>query len=183
MATWSNVRVTAVGRRGALRRFRDEAWPPFRHTRAGGFEVFLPCWECGEGGDLYTDGARKVSAPDVYAATYVFQARDGEELDHFHEVSRHFPRLAFIVTESSPDFDEHRADLVIEGRARRWSVPRRTRDRLLRQAIADRGLDPNDPSDDDQLYHAEFDAFSAMLDTADAHWRPVAIAHALSPTR
>jgi len=173
MANWVNVNLDVHGLPVAVESFRRAAGAKVGRIHTTRSSVFTPEMEYGEGGDLEADPLCRLG-DRFRTATYRFQGRNDDHVDHFQAVSRRFPALAFVLAYSDPNGDDHGSYLLRRGRRRTWVVPPAIRNRLLREALVKYGLpaDLDTAADDrDEVCWAENDAYFAMIDIASRHWQ------------
>ena len=102
MANWSNLRLIVIGSPADVTLFRRAAGALEGHIDTKKSTVFIPDMEFGEGGDLQAD-AVTVFRRVYRQASYLFQGRNTDYVDHFKTVSRKFPTLAFVLVWSDPN--------------------------------------------------------------------------------
>jgi hypothetical protein len=102
-------------------------------------------------------------------ATFRFQGRNDDHVDHFEGVSRRFPVLALLLVYSDPNGDDHGSYLLCAGRRQSWSVPPRSRETILRRHVRQAGITSED---DPNLFWVENEAYDEMMDVAEQHWQP-----------
>jgi hypothetical protein len=125
MANWCNLRLLVTGVPKNLKPFRRAAGALSGRIDTNRSTIFTPEMEYGEGGDLEAGGVRRFQKR-FQCAIFGLQGRNDDYVDHFREVSRRFPTLAFVLVYSDPNADEHGSYLLRNGRQRLWSVPVRT---------------------------------------------------------
>lgn len=133
--------------------------------------------EIGEAADLTADEPKRFGGR-FERVEYTLQGRDDDYADHFRAVSEGYPDLAFVLTYSDPNADDHGSHLLLAGRQRTWRIPRRLQSELMRKhytrwrLVDARGRMDYDAEDSDM---AEWDAFFEMMDVAAAHWNDVVL--------
>jgi hypothetical protein len=178
MANWVNVHLLAIGLPADVERFRVAAGARVGPIDVRRSTVFTGEMSYGESADLQADRATRCGRR-FRAAGYRFQGRNDDHVSHFVEVSRRFPALAFTLTYSDPNGDDHGSYLLLRGRRRLWVVPPLTRERLFwrhfrRWGITSREAETEE--ENDALYRAENDAYLDMMDLAQRHWlRPARV--------
>ena len=192
MANWVNVHLDVRGLPTDVERFRRAAGAKVGRIDTTRSAVFTPEMEHGETADLVADPLRRFG-DHFRTATYRFQGRYDDHVDHFQAVSRQFPALAFVLAYSDPNCDDHGSYLLLRGRRRRWVVPPAMRSRILRERLARHGLSADiygTPAEDsDDLFWAENEAYWEMLEVAARHWESAVLqwltrnAAAARPTR
>ena len=130
MANWCNLRLVVTGAPDEVAAFRRDAGALRGRIDTSRSRVFTDEMEYGEGGDLETDGLTRVDG-DLRRASYRFQGRNNEHLDHFRAVSRRYPRLAFVLVVSDPNDPDNGSHLLRKGRSRWWGMPSRLHDELF----------------------------------------------------
>ena len=172
MANWCNVRLSVFGTAAELEPFRKAAGALEGRIDATRSSIFLEEMEIGESSDLESEGVSPFRRR-FQRADYVFQGRNTDHVDHFVEVSKRFPRLAFVVTYSDPNADDHGSHLVLKGRSRTWTISNRTRDSLVRRAYRKYGcVDKRGHIDYEHDYSdlADWMAFGEMMRVASVKW-------------
>jgi hypothetical protein len=172
LANWCNIRLSVIGRPADVEPFRKAAGALEGRIRTKRSSIFLEEMELGEGGDLTANGVRPFRRR-FERAEYAFQGRNTDHLDHFQEISKRYPSLAFVVTYGDPNGDSHGSHLVLKGRARTWEVRGRTRDDIVRRAYRKyRCVDARGRLDYDADYTdlADWDAYGEMMDLASVRW-------------
>jgi len=172
MANWCNVRLSVFGTPTELKPFREAAGALDGRIDTTRSSIFLEEMEIGEGADLEARGVRSFHRR-FQRAEYIFQGRNTDHLDHFIKVSKRYPRLAFVVTYSDPNGDDHGSHLVVKGRSRSWVVSGRRRESIVRAAYREHGcVDKQGRIDYDHDYSdvADWAAFSEMMRVASVKW-------------
>ncbi len=167
MANWVNVRLLVSGLPTDVERFRRAAGARRGRLATSDSSIFTAEMEFGEGGDLEADGVTPLQGR-FRTATYRFQGRNDDHVDHFEVVSRRFPTLALLLVHSDPNGDEHGSYLLCAGRRQSWMVPARSRETILPRHMQQAGVtDEDDPN----LFWVENEAFDEMMDVAEQHWQ------------
>jgi hypothetical protein len=178
MANWSNVRLIAEGyerdlatlRRLAKPYLAEARQPPawMRRPRGAPFDPPAPLFTAdmihGEGGDLFEGPVTRLSG-DLVRATYHFQARNDDGVEHFRDVSTRFPTLRFLVVWGDPNGDSFGSAYVRKGKATLYELGARRRSAIYSRWRRTYGASPDD---DDEGY--AWDAFSEMMDVAERRW-------------
>jgi len=109
---------------------------------------------------------------------YSFQLRGAEIEPLLIEVSRHYPRLCFILGTVSPSTDEQESRLIDNGREQLWQLPASQKEKIVAPVIAimERLEAMNDPSDEDEdeSFWASVQADAEMMVAVVDHWDGVA---------
>jgi hypothetical protein len=172
MANWSNLRLVVTGRLADLRRFRRAAGALTGRIDTRRSAVFTEDMEYGEGGDLEADGLRRAKGR-LRTASYRFQGRNTNYVDHFRRVARTFPALVFVLVYSDPNGDNHGSFLLHNRRLRRWTVPARTTETIHQHQYRIAGVaDVAGEVDYDSMEAdaAEWEAFWEIMDVAERKW-------------
>lgn len=176
MANWCNLRLVVTGHAKDVARFRRAAGALRGRIDASRSDVFTEEMEYGEGGDLEADGLSRVNG-DLRAASYMFQGRNTDHVDHFVEVSRRYPRLAFVLVVSDPNHPDNGSFLIRAGRKRWWALPWRVHLRLFTGFLRECEAVPPGKIDFDNLDHendtvdmAYWQAAFKGMDVAQARW-------------
>ena len=177
MANWCNLRLVVTGHARDLAPFRRAAGALRGHIDTSRSTVFTEDMEYGEGGDLAADGLTRFDG-DLRRAKYRFQGRNDDYVDHFRDVSRRYPRLAFILVVSDPNSDDNGSYLLRNGRRRWWPMPLRLHEKLFARHLRTWHAVPDgSPIDFDALDHADnrvdyayWDAMFEGMDVAQAKW-------------
>jgi hypothetical protein len=172
MANWCNLRLVATGRAREIEAFRTAAGARRGRIDTRKSRIFTREMEYGEGGDLETVPLRRWKGR-YRTGRYRFQGRNDDYMDHFRDVSRRFPALAFVLVYSDPNSDVHGSYLLVSGKSRHWQVPRTVADRVLREEYANAGVmmaNGDIDYDSDEADFAEWEAFWKMMDLAERKW-------------
>jgi hypothetical protein len=182
MANWCNLRLIATGHATDVARFRRAAGALTGRIDTTHSQVFTEDMEYGEGGDLEALGLSRVDG-DLRAASYIFQGRNTDHVDHFVELSKSWPRLAFVLVVSDPNHPDNGSFLIRKGRKRWWALPWQTHLRIFARLLRQRDAVPPGPIDFDTLDHddetvemAYWDAAFEGMDVAQAKWNADVIA-------
>jgi hypothetical protein len=180
MANWSNCGLVVTGYPHDLRPFRRAAGALRGRIDTSRSEIFPEEFEYGEceGGDLVANGVKRLPG-GFQSATYGFHAINRspspDPAEHFKQISRRFPRLAFVLVESDHNVDSHGSYLLLNGRRRWWSVPRKIETEVMERWYRWYGLVNKDGTinwddDSDGQYAAICDGIFEMMDIAAAKW-------------
>ena len=175
MANYCNLRLVVTGHADDLAPFRRAAGALTGHVDTTHSTIFTAEMEEGECGDLQAHGLTRVDG-DLRRTKYTFQGRNDDHVDHFTEVSRRYPRLAFVLVVSDPP--ENDSYLLRKGRSRSWRMSDRAHERLFARhlrtwdIVPQRGridfhnLDYADAGIDMAYWDAAFEG----MDVATARW-------------
>jgi hypothetical protein len=172
LANWCNIRLSVFGEPAAIEPFRKAAGALEGRIRTKRSSIFLPEMEFGEGGDL-TAGGVSPFRRRYQRAEYRFQGRNTDHLDHFQEIARRYPSLAFVLTYSDWNGDEHGSHLLLGARTRSWWVPGTTRSRIVRSFYRKYNcVDARGRIDWEGTYSdlADWEAFGQMMGLAARKW-------------
>lgn len=177
MADWSNLRLVATGHAADLAPFRRAAGALRGRIDTSRSTVFTEEMEYGEGGDLETDGLERFDG-DLRRASYRFQGRNDDHVDHFTSVSRRYPRLAFVLVVSDPSRDDNGSYLIRKGRRRFWGISERMHQQLFTKHLRKWGVLPEDAVvdfhtiewEDEYVDGAFWDALFEEMDVSLAKW-------------
>jgi hypothetical protein len=173
MGNWSNLRLVVTGDPLDLTPFRRLAGALRGRIDASRSQIFTEDMEYGEGGDLEGDGVRRFH--NYRRATYRFQGKNDYFDGHFQQVSRRFPRLAFVLVVGDPNGDWHGSYLLLRGRQREWTVPARVQGEIHERNCRLTGAITKDGKidyDSDEAEVAFWDSHSEFMDAAEARWDP-----------
>ena len=172
MANWCNIRLSVFGEPSSVEPFRKAAGALEGRIRTKRSSIFLPEMEFGEGGDLTAYGVLPFRRR-YQRAEYRFQGRNTDHLDHFQEIAKRYPALAFVLTYSDWNGDEHGSHLLLGSRTRSWSVPGTTRSRIVRSLYRKyKCVDARGRIDWEADYSdlADWEAFGEMMNLAAHKW-------------
>ena len=182
MANWCNLRLVVTGHADDLAPFRRAAGALRGRIDTTRSQVFTDEMEYGEGGDLEVAGVSRVDG-DLRRASFIFQGRNTDHVDHFVDVSRRYPRLAFVLVVSDPNADDNGSFLIWRGRKRWWSVSRRLHDKLFAKYLRWWDVVPEGKVDfdaldlgDDTVDMAFWDTLFEEMDVAESKWEKDVIA-------
>jgi hypothetical protein len=182
MANWSGLRLVVTGYPVDLRPFRRAAGALKGRIDTSQSEIFPEEFEYGESEDLVAEGVKRLPG-GFQSASYYFQARYDavDPAEYFRQISRRFPRLAFVLVVSDPNGDSHGSYLVLNGRRRSWSVPEKLKIEVMERWYREWGVVNKDGTvnwDDgsDDQYCAMCNGLEEMMDIAEAKWREHALA-------
>jgi hypothetical protein len=182
MANWSNLRLTVTGYPADIAAFRVAAGRAPGRIDASRSRVFTEDMEYGEGGDLQAGRMTRV-AGDLRRISYKFQGRNDDHADHFRNVSRHYPRLAFVLVVSDPNSPGNGSFFLWKGRIRWWNLPDRLHDELFVKHLRKTDVVPpwvpvdfdTLDYDDAEVDMAYWDAMFEGMDLAELRWESDAI--------
>jgi hypothetical protein len=176
MANWCNLRLVVTGHATDVARFRRAAGALTGRIDTTHSQVFTEDMEYGEGGDLESLGLSRVDG-DLRAASYIFQGRNTDHIEHFVEVSRRYPRLAFVLVVSDPNHPDNGSFLIRKGRKGWWALPWSVHLRLFAEFLREYDAVPPGTIDFDNIDHedetvdmAYWDAAFKGMDVAQARW-------------
>ncbi len=172
MANWSNLRLLATGLPAEVKVFGQAAGAQEGRIDTRRSAIFTGEMEYGEGGDLSAYGC-STFARRYRTATYNFQGRNTDHVDHFVQISRRYPTLAFVLVYSDPNGDWHGSYLLRNGRRRHWRVPPRTTEAIMKRHIRAAGVSDED---DEALFWVENEAYWEMMDIAEQKWNATVLA-------
>ena len=175
MANWVNVQLDVRGLPIDVEHFRRAAGAKVGRINTARSKVFTLAMEHGEAADLEADPIERFG-DRFRTASYRFQGRYDDHVDHFQKVSRRFPKLAFVLAYSDPNCDDHGSYLLLRGTRRTWVVPYVMRVHILRKALVRYGL-PADldtsSAEGDEVFWAENEAYWEMQELAARRWEKV----------
>jgi hypothetical protein len=177
MGNWSNLRLVVTGHSTDLAPFRKAAGALSGRIDTSRSTIFTDDMEEGEGGDLEANGLQRLPG-DFRRASYIFQGKNTDHLAHFRAISKHYPRLAFVLVAFDNEHWENGSYLLLNGRRRWWTIPepefeRRLVARLEWWDVIEKGTDVDvDGLDfsDDKVDSAWWEAQFECMDVAEAHW-------------
>jgi hypothetical protein len=177
MANWCNLRLVVTGQAHDLAPFRRAAGALRGRIDTSLSTVFTEDMEYGEGGDLEANGLTRFDG-DLRRSSYRFQGRNNDHADHFRDVSRRYPRLAFVLVVSDPNGDGNGSNLFRNGLRRWWGTPSHVHDELFARHLRMKDVVPDgSPIDFDALDYSDnivdcayWEAMFEGIDVAQAKW-------------